>query len=216
MIFRFFLHIAFYSVLVFCHSTYANDLIEPANWQLVKNKQDITVYTKAVPDSDILKVKTQVIINAEINQIREILDDAAHRKNWIPYLKSSSIAYSFSNTEKLEHSHFSAPWPASDRDFVYRLRLIHQDENKLIYHMKSEESDIIAVNVDMIRAELIESSYILTALNKQQTQVELIFHADPKGWLPVWIINIIQKTLPYLILRNLREQALGKYPPQNN
>lgn len=216
MIFKPFLHIPFYSALVFFHSAYANDLIEPANWQLVKNKQDITVYTKAVAGSDILKVKTQIIINAEIKQIRAILDDAPHRKNWIPYLKSSSIAYSFSNTEKLEHSYFSAPWPASDRDFVYRLRLIHQDESKLIYHMKSEENFLLPVQDDMIRAELIESSYTLTALNEQKTQVELVFHADPKGWLPVWIINIIQKTLPYLILRNLREQALGKYPSQNN
>ena len=209
MIFRLFLHVAFYSALIFCHSAYANDLTESPSWQLVKNKQDITVYTKIVAGSDILKVKTQVIINAGIRQVREILDDAPHRKNWIPYLKSSSIAYSFSNTEKLEHSHFSAPWPASDRDFVYRLRLIHQDKNKLIYHMKSEESHSLPVNNDMIRAELIESSYTLTALNEHQTQVELIFHADPKGWLPVWVINIIQKTLPYLILRNLREQALG-------
>ena len=211
MIFRLFLHIPFYSVLVFCHSAYANDLIESANWQLVKNKQDITVYTKAVAGSDILKVKTQIIINAEIKQIRAILDDAAHRKNWIPYLKTSTVAYAFSNTEKLEYSHFSAPWPASDRDFVYRLRLVHQDANKLIYHMKSEDSPLLPVHNDMIRADLIESSYTLTALTKQQTQVELIFHADPKGWLPIWIINIIQKTLPYLILRNLREQASGDY-----
>ena len=216
MIFKPFLHIPFYSALVFCHSAYANDLIESANWQLVKNKQDITVYTKAVAGSDILKVKTQVIINAEINKIRKILDDAPHRKNWIPYLKSSSIAYSFSNTEKLEHSHFSAPWPASDRDFVYRIQLIHQDESKLIYYMKSEDNPLLPVQDDMIRADLIESSYTLTALNKQQTQVELVFHADPKGWLPVWIINIIQKTLPYMILRNLREQALEKYPSQNH
>ena len=216
MIFKPFLHIPFCSALVFFHSAYANDLIESTNWQLVKNKQDITVYTKAVAGSDILKVKTQVIINAEIRQIRVILDNTSHRKNWIPYLKSSSIAYSFSNTEKLEHSHFSAPWPASDRDFVYRLRLIHQDENKLIYHMKSENSFLLPVNNDMIRAELIESSYTLTALNEQQTQVELIFYADPKGWLPAWIINIIQKTLPYMILRNLREQALEKYPSQNH
>ncbi|MCW8853861.1 MAG: START domain-containing protein, partial [Gammaproteobacteria bacterium] len=186
-------------------------MIKSTDWQLVKNKQGITVYTKAVAGSDILKVKTQIIINTEINQIRDILDDAPHRENWIPYLKSSSIVYSYSNTEKLEYSHFSAPWPASDRDFVYRIHLIHHDDNKLIYHMKSENSSLLPFHDDIIRAELIESIYTLTALNEQQTQVELIFHADPKGWLPAWIINIIQKTLPYLILRNLREQALGKY-----
>jgi len=200
-----------YSVLVFFNTTYANNLVTSNQWQLVKNKQNITVYTKAVPGSDILKVRTQVIINAGINQIRAILDNAPHRKHWIPYLKNSTIAHAFSNTEKLEYSHFSAPWPASDRDFVYRLRLVHQDENKLIYHMKSEDSPLLPVDDDMIRADLIESMYTLTGLTEKQTQVELVFHADPKGWLPVWIINIIQKTLPYMILRNLREQASGDH-----
>lgn len=144
-------------------------------------------------------------------QIRAILDNAAHRKNWIPYLEQSIIRQVFSETEKLEYSHFSAPWPASDRDFVYRIRLTHQDDKQLIYHMTSETSSLLPENDDMIRGELIESTYILTSLDKTKTEVELIYHADPKGWLPVWIINIIQKTLPYLILRNLREQAAGTY-----
>ena len=216
MIFRIFIQIPIYSLLIFYEAVYANELIDPPGWQLVKNKQDITVYTKSVVGSNILKVKTQVVINTGIHQIQKILDDVPHRKNWIPYLKSSAIAYAFSNTDKLEYSHFSAPWPASDRDFVYRLRLIYQDENRLVYHMKSENSALLPVHDNIIRAELIESMYTLTALTEQQTHVELIFHADPKGWLPVWIINIIQKTLPYMILRNLRDQTLGEHSLLNN
>jgi hypothetical protein len=61
----------------------------------------------------------------------------------------------------------------------------------------------------MVRAQLIESYYTLTALNKQQTNVELVFHADPKGWVPIWIVNIIQRVLPYMILKNLKEVAEG-------
>ena len=76
--------------------------------------------------------------------------------------------------------------------------------------MKSETSPLMPVNDDLIRAELIESIYTLTALKKNKTHVQLIFFADPKGWLPTWIINIIQKALPYMMLQNLRELAQGK------
>ncbi|MDH5471982.1 MAG: START domain-containing protein [Gammaproteobacteria bacterium] len=210
MIFRPFSCLSICLALIFFNASQASNLTDSPAWTLVKDKQGIQVFTHKTTDRDILKVKTQITINADIHQIQAILNDISHRKNWIPYLNNSTIIYSFSATEKLEHAHFSAPWPASDRDFVYRIRLLHEDKNKLIYYMTSEDSPLLPVHNDIIRAKLIESRYTLSALNEQQTQVELIFHADPKGWLPVWIINIIQKTLPYLILRNLRDQLAKK------
>lgn len=129
------------------------------------------------------------------------------RKQWVPYLSQSRVLHRFSENEKLEYSLFRAPWPASDRDFVYRMTLLHQDDVTISYSMVSEIHSLMPENDGVIRADLIESIYTLTAIDAQQTQVELIFLADPKGWLPVWIINIIQKALPYLMLKNLRDIA---------
>ena len=185
----------------------AESNIQTGLWQLIKEKQGIQVYTQAVPGSSLLKVKTQVTIKSSIPHIQSILDNAQHRKNWIPFLNHSSVKHVFSATDKLEYSHFHAPWPASDRDFVYRISLTHQDNSRLIYQMKSELYSVLPENKGIIRAELIESIYTLSKIDEQHTRVELIFHADPKGWLPAWIINIIQKTLPYMILRNLRIEA---------
>jgi len=176
-------------------------------WEEINDKENVKVYSTEVPGSDILKIKTKTIVKASISKIQSILDNVKHRKNWIPYLQESSIIEIKSDTEKFEYSLFSAPWPASDRDFVYKLTLISSNESNITYQMTSVQHPGKPVTDDMIRADLMESTYILTALSPQLTQVELIFHADPRGWLPDWIINIIQRILPYMILRNLREQA---------
>jgi len=191
----------------------AKELTSISNWEKIKDNDGVTVYTIKTKNSDIIKVKTQVVINTSILKVQKVLDNVAHRKDWIPFLEHSSILHTFSSTEKLEYSIFSAPWPASDRDFLYRISQLRNDENKIIYSMKSEASSFMPDNEDLIRADLIESMYTLTALSKYQTNVELIFHADPKGWLPTWIINIIQKALPYMMLKNLRKQAQD---PQEN
>jgi len=73
--------------------------------------------------------------------------------------------------------------------------------------MRSEVNQLMPEQTGIVRAELVESTYTMTALSPEQTQVELIFHADPKGWLPVWIINIIQRHLPFMMLKNLRSRA---------
>lgn len=192
-------------LLFYNHTSNANS--REINWVKINDKENVQVYSTDVIGSDILKIKTQVEINASIKEVQSILDNVKHRKNWIPYLKDSVIIDTLSNTEKVEYSFFSAPWPATDRDFVYKLTQTLHNESKIIYYMTSTTHHMKPDNDDLIRAELMESTYILSAISPQKTRVELIFHADPKGWLPNWIINIIQRVLPYLILRNLRYQA---------
>lgn len=176
-------------------------------WEKIKDKNGIIVFASKSDNSDIIKVKTQITIDASLTHIQQILDNAPMRNQWIPYLAQSRIIHRFSDNERLEYSRFSAPWPASDRDFVYRMTLLHQDDDKISYSMISEVHSLMPENKNIVRAELIKSIYTLTAIDSQQTKVELIFQADPKGWLPVWIINIIQKALPYLMLKNLRDIA---------
>ncbi|MCW9014290.1 MAG: START domain-containing protein [Gammaproteobacteria bacterium] len=182
------------------------DLIPP--WQKIKDEDGIAVYTRPVKNSTILKVKTEMVITVPVQSVQALLDKVAHRKNWIPYLNNSQLLDSFSDTEKLEYSLFSAPWPASDRDFVYRITRLQHDPSRIVYAMASEEHPLMPEQAGLVRADLIESTYILTALPNGHSRVELIFQADPRGWLPTWIINIIQKVLPYMILRNLRTELL--------
>jgi len=177
-----------------------------ANWELVKDENGIKVYIYETADHDIVKAKTNIIVNAPIERVKALLDDIDHRHEWIPFLKISRALSEYQNNKRIEYSHFSAPWPASDRDFVYQIELTSSSDQKLVYKMVSVDSDLKPNDDRYIRADLFESIYTLQSLNSETTSVELVFHADPKGWLPNWIINIIQRVLPFKILRNLRNR----------
>jgi len=179
---------------------------EKNKWRLIKNENEIRVYIYESKSNDIVKAKARTIVNFPINTIKLIIDDISHRHEWVPYLKNSKALSIYKNNKRIEYSHFSAPWPASDRDFVYQIELISESNKQLVYKMRSIESSLMPENNYRIRAELYESIYTLTALNKETTVVDLVFHADPKGWLPNWIINIIQRVLPYKILKNLKSR----------
>ncbi len=175
-------------------------------WTLETDNEDIKVYVIAVENTDIIKAKSVATLNASLEEIKKILDDIEHRHEWVPFLKASSILKQDSENNKIEYSIFSAPWPASDRDFVYSLEQTTNTSNQQVYEMYSVKSNSMPENEDRVRGEIFESKYILTAVNSNVTRIELIYHADPKGWLPNWIINIIQKVLPYKILKNLRDR----------
>lgn len=190
--------------LIVIHAALASS--SESEWELVKDENGIEVFIYETADSDIVKAKTQIIVKASLAQVKATLDDIGHRQEWIPFLKISKALSEYKNNKRIEYSHFSAPWPASDRDFVYQIELINDSENKHVYKMFSIESDLKPNDNSYIRADLFESSYTLESLDSETTAVELIFHADPKGWLPNWIINIIQRVLPFKILRNLRSR----------
>lgn len=173
-------------------------------WEKVKDENGIQVFIINTDHTDIVKAKTITEVNAPISKVRKILDDIDNRHTWIPFLKLSKAITEYSDNKRIEYSLFSAPWPASDRDFVYSLELVSNTKNQLVYKMHSVVTDLKPEQEYKIRADLFESVYTLTVIDKNTTRVELIFHADPKGWLPNWIINIIQKILPYKILRNLK------------
>jgi len=178
------------------------------HWKLIKQDNGIRIYTSESSQSNIVKAKATTTLNAPLNKVRSILDDIDHRHEWIPYLKNSKALsnYHNKNNSRIEYSHFHAPWPASDRDFVYEIQLIASSDKQLVYIMKSVVSDLMPIDKTIIRADLFETIYTLTALDNTTTEVEIIFHADPKGWIPGWIVNIIQRVLPYKILVNLAAQ----------
>ncbi len=182
-----------------------------AGWEQIRDEDGIQVYSSTVDGSDIIRVKTQVIIGAPLETIRRILDDAPRRPEWVPYLRQSRVLRDFGNGQRLEYSHFEAPWPATDRDFVYRIQSRAQTPRQRMFSMQSETSPLMPEQADKIRAELIESVYTLSALGPARTRVELVFHADLRGWLPVWINNIVQRHLPYRMLKNLRARAEAEH-----
>ena len=194
------------SLWIFLLLVYQQELFAQVNqqWQQVSDDNGIQVYTIDLPNTNIVKAKAIVQIKSSLIRIRQELDDIDSRHEWVPFLKHSKLIIVKSSTQRLEYSLFSAPWPASNRDFVYSLELVNESADQLIYEMRSVKTEAMPENENYIRGEIFESVYTLTKINENLTQVELSYHADPKGWLPSWLVNIIQRVLPYKILKNLR------------
>ena len=181
-----------------------------ADWIQVKDKDGIQIHTQKVMGTPAVMARGIVIIKANPEVILAVLDNNSRHSQWVPYLQESRRLQSISDTERLEYNLFDAPWPESNRDFVFRAKAIPSGHKSVsIYSMKSEFSPQMPEQKGIVRGTLHESTFKLTQLGADKTEVELLFHADPRGWIPNWIVNIVQRAWPYKVLKGLRAQTLS-------
>ena len=192
-------------LLVPCLSL-AAESIDPLEWQELKNADGIQLFSRSVTGTKLLKVKAIAVIDADINSVKAVIDDVAHYSSWLPYLIEARVLQQTSATEMLLYSHFDAAWPARDRDVVYRVHVIQHEDGSISYQQQSQQSALMPEQDDYVRTTLMQGGYLLTPLDGNQTRVEMLLHADPRGKLPLWIVNIVQQRLPFESLKGLMKQ----------
>lgn len=189
-------------VILVSETTSADENIK-AGWHEVKNAGGIQVLVQD-GKGDIPKAKAVTVIDVAIEAVKAVIDDAASHPDWVPYLVETRILKQASDTEALLYSRFDAPWPARDRDFVYQSHVSRAPDGVVTYRLRSQQSDLMPERDEYVRAELMEGVYRLVPLEPNKTRVEFMFHADPRGRLPLWIVNIVQHRFPFEALLGLR------------
>ena len=181
-----------------------------ANWEKVSVKEKITTYRKSFKDSDVKGVAGSAMINASPSKIVWVLMDHDHKDQWVDKFKDARTLETPSLLRSVQYAAFDMPFPVSDRDFVYQYDFTYDKKKNMIevnvknaIHKGAPEKDTVGV-----RGEIVMGKYRLYPRDGgKKTYVEVEYLADPKGLLPSWVVNIVQKSWPYKTLKGLRKQV---------
>lgn len=178
-------------------------------WTLVSSESDIKVYRKKVSGSDLLKYRAEGVINAPPAKVMSVIRDTARLQEWTKKVKAVKRVSDPSPDEWIEWVRVSMKWPVRDREFLYRSRMEYEPASgSIVVRVASVTDPHIPPSKGAIRADIHEGLYRLTSLGRgRRTRVSAEIHADPKGKIPDWIVNIVQKKAPRTTLRNLSRQA---------
>jgi hypothetical protein len=175
------------------------------NWEKIDEDDGIVVYRKEVPNSPLLAFRGDAIVDAPIEKVLWVLGDNDHRTDWVDRLAESVILERKGAYDFVVYQHFALPFPMTDRDYVYRGRAFRDAKGSVIVSLESVTHPK-APTPKGVRADLVGSRYILTPKgNKTLVTVEIM--TDPKGNVPAWLVNVIQKSWPTKTLTGLREQV---------
>jgi hypothetical protein len=180
-----------------------------SEWEEIDRDDGIVCWRKDVADSPIVAFRGEGVIEAPIARVARVLEDTSRKTEWVAKCLEAKDVKLLSPLERIEYNRTSAPWPISDRDFVFRAKCeIDPARKTVVYSLRSLDDPACPANEDLaVRGELLQSKYTLTALSHARTRLVVEIQADPKGSIPKWVVNFFQRAWPHQTIEGIRAQV---------
>jgi hypothetical protein len=185
------------------------DQMVTQQWEQMGNDDGIVTWRKEIQGSDVVAFRGRAVINASLAKIASVLSDSSRKVEWVARAIEARDLRKISQLERVEYNRTSPPWPIMDRDFVFHSKVVlDKEKRQMVLDLKSVE-DPLAPETSAVRGTIENSHYILTCVDPEctQTDVTVEIHADPKGSLPKWVVNLFQKSWPRKTLEGIRRQV---------
>ena len=185
-------------------------------WELVGTKDGIVTYRREVAGSEVIAIRGEAVVEAPILRVASVLMDTTRLTQWMDRVAEARRIRTTDPRHYVEYERATTPFPLTDRDFVTESWVeIDAAKKQLVLRARSV-ADPSAPVTGLVRGEVLSSTFTLTALDHDQgTQVVTEVHTDPKGSIPKWLVNLVQKSWAHTTIMGLRAQVRKANLPDN-
>jgi len=177
-------------------------------WELLVEKNGIQVYGAKETKDGLIPFRTKATLNHPFERVLTVLLDADRKPEWSPKLKSTTVHKKISPTKYILSEYYNTPWPATDREFLM-LGELYPEKDKFTLTAKTHIDPKLA-DKGHIQVDIRKLVVTIERINETQTAFEFIFLGDMKGWMPAWLVNLIQKQWPFKFVKRLNGQLEKK------
>lgn len=196
-------------VRIFLFFLSINTLAAELTWEKFHEFEGISLYRALEKKSGLIPFKAEAIFEGQKEDYLKILLNHNEKNQWAPKLKSVVVHQRIDSNTFIFSEYYKTPWPAADREFLLRGHVEFPSENLIILRAENEK-DLSYAKEEHIVCDVKVLNLYLEQIEKQKTKITFTFYGDMLGWMPIWLINIIQKKWPLRFLQGLRKyHAIG-------
>ncbi|MCK9481331.1 MAG: START domain-containing protein [Bacteroidia bacterium] len=166
-------------------------------WKTEYEKNGITVSTRKLEGYSIKEFKGETRMHTNLGSLVRIFESVPTYQMWAYNCKNAAMVRKFNANKGRVHVVLKMPWPIKNRDVVYDYEIIQNKVTKtVVMNVQSVSDSTIATNGN-VRMKFMESTYILTPLANNLTNVEFSSISDPDVGIPISVINLFIADAPY-------------------
>ena len=180
-------------------------------WEELGTKDGVKLGRKSISGSKLFAVRGETEIPANVEQVASVICDHTRWIEWTKSMMGSKLLKKESESRKIAYQSFDLPFPVEDRDVVYFYSVERKNQNGDLVEIigkTTPEATALAPPSVGTRMNLVMGRWHLRPINASRTHLVLEILMDPKGSMPSWFVNIVQRNYPVETLTRLKEQAL--------
>jgi hypothetical protein len=187
-------------------------------WELIDESDGVRVWRRTLPDSSVLAFRGAATVDAPIARVIGVLLDSEHSTEWVDLLIESRRLRESDDGAVILYNRYDLSWPLQDRDYVLRRVLeLDPDAGRVTATYTSVEDPAWPEQGCCVRALSAPTSWRFRREGPDRTAVEVEVATDPRGSIPAWLVNLVQRDWPRKSIRNLAARAgrpdVTPYPP---
>lgn len=189
-----------------------------AEWELMRDKNEVQVYTRSVPDSPYKAFRGQTVVDVELNRVMALMDDTEACVDWMHSCTSPRLIRKLSPLQRYTYMVNDLPWPATDRALLLRATISQQLPERIVTvalesvapeSLSESDRQRLPDNDGAVLVEKAKGFFRFTPLAGDQTHVEYQMHLELGGALPASMVNAQLVDTPYYTLKNMRKLVLA-------
>lgn len=189
----------------------AKDKDGDTTWEVLDEEDGITVYRREVPGRDVYAFRGDMVMNASIMEIIDVMQDVSKHTQWMYKCTESRILKRISEERAIGYTRVDAPWPLWDRDAVIDTKVkFNEDRSKVRMDFHGIDGrDLRKVPKKVIRMPRLDGFYEMHEFKPGKTRIRYQAISDIGGSVPKWMANLAAKDLPHTTLSRLRERVMA-------
>ena len=166
------------------------DALDHSSWELMINRDNVQVYTRAWPGSDFVAIKGIQTINASLSNILANFIDIESFPQWVKDAEKGFVITPFNRSHsRIVYLRMNLPWPLQDREIVSGQKVTQDQATKIVRIIEWYEGNALPINQDIIRIPRLNTEFLLIPIKKNVTQLIWQGHNDPGGYIPPFLVN---------------------------
>lgn len=181
--------------------------IQNDDWQLKKNEQGVSVYTRNSENSSLKELKAVAYLKTSLSSIVGLLYDFEKYPEWVYKCSKSGTLKTISEKELIHYQTVIAPWPIDNRDFIVNIKIEQNELTKVITIKSYAVGEYIPALPNYVRIVNFNASWVLTP--QKDGTVEIVYQllVDPAGFVPAWAVNMAIVDGPFETMSNIKKRV---------
>lgn len=179
--------------------------LQAQEWEFVKERDSIKVYTREEPGSNYKAFKGEVELRSDIAKLSSMLEDVEQFDVWDEDVSEIRLLAHEQGKYFRYYVVYDSPWPVSDRDLCVEATITDDPEAGVRLFQAKSVPEAMPEDEDLVRIIHYWQKWIIQPKGDGKLLLTVEGYADPAGDVPAWLANMVITDTPLNMLKSIRE-----------